>query len=473
MEILALIFAAAALVWGTYLAMRVSLVAGGLVYLLAACVVGPHAFTFDAGITWSLDRLFLLALCGMFVLQWRMGRTDIKPLCRVDYLIAGLVGWLFASTFTHDWQSTSADQVPVVQHLINGYLIPVAIYFIARNARLTERNTNWILAAGTGYGIYLALTGVFELTGQWWAVFPKYIVDPEVGLHHGRARGPMVHSVTYGVYLTTCMVCAWLWRERLARHWQLLIVASMPVFALAAYYSKTRSVWLGMAAAALIVVATTLRGRIRVATLAMMIAAGGLLAATKIDSIMGVKREGSVQDTLHSSEMRMSFAYVSWLMFKDQPMTGFGFGQFAKEKLPYLADRSSNLRLEDIRPYVHHNTFLAVLTETGLIGLMLFLAMYAVIAWEAFLLLTNRAREHVPPWGHRMAVLTLAGLGIGFCQMAFHEITFTPLEQSLLFFLAGITVGLRHTEFAAVAAAPVDRSDFLQAFTSPSQVPAH
>ena len=83
--------------------------------------------------------------------------------------------------------------------------------------------------------------------------------------------------------------------------------------------------------------------------------------------------------------MRESFAYVSWQMFWDRPIWGCGFGHFYEEKLPYLSDRRTPLKLEEIRDYIHHNTYLSLLTETGVIGLGLFLAVLACwirVGWQ-------------------------------------------------------------------------------------------
>jgi len=400
------------LVWGTWLCLRGSLIAGCLTYLVMASCFGAYFLQFDAGgVTLSLDRLFLVALAITFVVQWRLGKTDPKPMTRVDYLLLGLVGVLIVSTFTHDWRAAEPNRVPVVQHLINGYLIPLAVYWIARQATLTQRNVTMILIALTGMGVYLAATGLAEAAGQWSLVFPRYIADPEVGTHFGRARGPMVQSICYGLYLASCLLAAWLWRERLARHGKLLIVLMVPAFLAAIFFTNTRSVWLGAATGLFVVLAVTLRGRVRVAVLGSLVVAGLLAGVTKMDAFMGLKRGGTAADTRTSNSMRASFAYVSWKMFQDRPLLGFGFGHFAEEKLPYLTDRSVDLHLENIRPWVHHNTFLSVLTETGLVGFTLFLGVY--LGWGHAAVTLVRA-ERAPPWVRRHGALMLGVLAVAF-----------------------------------------------------------
>jgi O-antigen ligase len=165
---------------------------------------------------------------------------------------------------------------------------------------------------------------------------------------------------------------------------------------------------------------------------------GGLgVIAMKSDAILSMKRELTAADTKKSADMRGSFAYVSWKMFLDSPILGVGFGQFATEKLPYLGDRSVDLDLESIRPYVHHNTFLAVLTETGLVGFVPFLA--TLIGWAYAGVKLSRNEEG---WVRAQGLLCVGTLAAGFWQMSGHEITFTTFDNSLIYTVAGMTSGL-------------------------------
>ncbi|MEX1039563.1 MAG: O-antigen ligase family protein [Pirellulaceae bacterium] len=447
MEAIVAIFVGVGLVWGLLLALRGSLLLGCVAVLVATSVFGVFFMTFKLGINLSLDRLALVGLLAAFVLQWKLGKLEIRPWMTIDTIMALFFGVLIANTFMHDWRAAEPGQVPVVQHLINGYLIPLAIYIVARNLRYDERQTNWMLGGMVAFGVYLAIIGILEGTGQYGLVFPRYIADPELGLHFGRARGPMVQSVSYGVYVCGTMLCVWLLALRLPPQSRWLVFSLLPLFFAAIFFTKTRTVWLGGGLSLLAMVFLTMTGRARSVVIAGMVLVGVSGVIYKMDSILGLQREGTVTDTRRSVDMRASFTYVSLQMFYDKPLTGHGFSQFKKEKLPYLSDRNVDLLLESIRAYDHHNTYLSILTDLGLLGFIPFMAMYAwwgLTTWR----LARRAAE---PWARHVGTLGVGVLLIIACQMVGHEITFTPIDHLLVFFIAGMSVALAY-DFKVMAA---------------------
>jgi O-antigen ligase len=441
MAFLILIAGVAGLLWGTLFVLRGWLPAGCLAFIVAASCFG-HAFVqFDLGpVPLTIDRLVLGLLLAAYVAQRRLGRADPKPMAGVDYLVLLFAGVLAISTFAHEWRLTSPNDISPVWRLSFGYLMPIALYWMARQSSLTERGIWWVQALLTAFGLYLAITGLAEVSGQWWMVFPSYISDPKIGIHFGRARGPMVQAACYGTVLAICLLAAWTWRAKLSRTGQLLLVATLPVFALAIYFTYTRSAWGETVLGLMVVLGLTLRGRLRWAVLAGIAACGLIAVAAKWDSLLGFKREQSADETRKSAHMRGSFAYASWLMFQDRPLLGCGFGHYRREVLPYLSDRSSDLDLESIRGYVHHNTLLCLLVETGLVGAAMFLALligWVRAAWQLY------RSPLAPEWVKTQAILLLAALATHMCQLLSRDVSYTALENMLVFFLAGVTMGLR------------------------------
>lgn len=441
---IALFLSAPALIWGGWLMLRGSLVVGCSAVLIAMCCFSGEWWSVEAGgLDWSLDRFLLIGMTLAFVLQWRLGKIEPKPFDRHDAVMGAFIGVLLASTFTHDWRVGDEENGTILMHLVNGYAVPVALLAIARFSALDERQWQRAMALLAGFGIYLAITAILEIHGQWSLVFPSYIGDAKRGIHFGRARGPMLQSARLGLYLITCgtITCVLLGRKASVQRGKILLLGVLlPLYLAAVYYTYTRSVWMGTALATMIIVGLQLRGRARLFAAVVLLSGLVVGVAVKGESLIAFKREYSAAETLQSTQMRASFAYVSWKMFLDRPLVGVGFGHFSEQSRYYLSDRSTGLHLEHIRGYIHHNTFLSLLVEMGLAALLLYLAMLAHWVRSAWLLNRNQTN---PEWVRLQGLFTLCLLAAYSFQLLFREVSYSPVENSLVFVFAGLTTSLR------------------------------
>lgn len=449
MSILAVIAGLVALVWGAIYARRGSLVVGAALVLVMSYVVGHEFWHTKVGpLPVTLDRLALGGLLVAAAVQWRLARLKLKPLLASDWLVLGLIALFGVSAVLSGPPEIMRGDATVSGRLLASYLLPAMLYFIVRQSTITRREWMGMLACFAALGVYLSLTAVCEIAGKWAFVFPRYIADPNLGIHFGRARGPGLNSASLGIYLTACLWCAWVLLGQTARRgWQMVLLAVLPLMALGVFYTYTRSTWIGLAASGLVVAWLQMPQRSRLPAFGAASVVGLVLVAASWSSVMGLKREGTAEEAEHSVNQRESFAYVSWQMFKDRPLFGVGFGHFYEAKMPYLSDRRQEVELESIRSLDHHNTFLGVLTETGLVGLAAFSAM--LVAWirHAWLLTT---RVDGPAWMRASGVLMLAIMFNYLCSAMFHDLTLLPAQETLLFLFAGVTVNLWQS--AAVSA---------------------
>jgi N-acetylglucosaminyldiphosphoundecaprenol N-acetyl-beta-D-mannosaminyltransferase len=441
MPIVAAILGLAAIVWGLAYAQRGSLLIGcGL--LIAIGYVFGHEFwnTHVGPLPVTLDRLVLAGLLAALVIQWRIGRLKLGTMTGSDWALVSLLLVLVASAALSGQADTMEGTSSKWGRLLASFILPAILYFIVRHGGSSPRDWTWLLAGFVALGVYLGLTALFERAGLWSLVFPRYIADPGLGIHFGRARGPDLNSASLGVYLTACFWCGWMLLGQATRRWQQLAVATtLPLMALGVLFTYTRSTWLGLAVSGLVVLAIQIPRRWRVPTLAAAGLAGLLVAAMSWSHVVGLQREGTAAESEHSVDQRTSFAYVSWQMFRDHPLFGVGFGRFYDRKLPYLSDRSQPFELESIRPLHHHNTLLSVLTETGLVGFSIFAAI--LIAWlrQAWALARSVGAS---PWVRAHGVLMLAIITNYLCSAVFHDLTLVPSQHGLLFLFAAMTVNL-------------------------------
>jgi O-antigen ligase len=139
-----------------------------------------------------------------------------------------------------------------------------------------------------------------------------------------------------------------------------------------------------------------------------------------------------------SAKLRPILTTVAWHMFLDRPLVGCGFGQYATEMPAYLSQRTTDLPLEEAQAFAQHNVFLALLTETGLVGMMLFVALVACwthAAWRLW-------RYGRPLWVRQVGLLMLGTIGAYLANGTFHDVSIVAMVNMFLFFLAGATMGL-------------------------------
>lgn len=438
MPFVLLIVVLAALVWSAVAFRWLSPVGMAVATVVIGYVFGHAFWNLHLGpLPLTIDRLLLLVLAGVagwFVLR---GRTVWRTPLPVDWAIVTLIGWLSVSYVLNNVGADTDLPTSPFFRLLFAFWVPALLYLTVRLAPLRTATVNFILGTLTALGAYLAITAFAEITGQWWAVFPRYIADPDLGTHFGRARGPVLNSVSLGNYLAIGFWAAWTLRPRVARGWQVVLLGCMAMMALAVFSTFTRSVWMGLALSGLVMLIASAPRGMRLPVAAGAMGLGAVMAVVAWSFVLNLNREDSGQVSQHSVQQRTAFAYVSWNMIRDEPLTGVGFGRFYDKKLPYLADRSQSFELESIRQLHHHNTFLSVATETGMLGLAAFVTM--LLGWIAIgcrmALATGQSIATM-----QMGRLLLAALAIYLPSALFHDLSLISQDQALLFLVAGLCV---------------------------------
>ena len=131
---------------------------------------------------------------------------------------------------------------------------PFLMFAIAPLAFRTEAQRKIFLGVLVALGGYLGLTALFETVGPHALVFPRYITNPDLGYHVGRARGPFLEAEANGIALFICgtaaAVAATTWRgSALVKGLCWLVVCLCFAGCL---FSLSRGVWLGAAVAILL-----------------------------------------------------------------------------------------------------------------------------------------------------------------------------------------------------------------------------
>ena len=447
--------AVTAAVWGGVVIPRLRVFRLGLVYLLAVACFGPLAFRIAGPL--SLDRAVFALLVVMYAWRRTTGRIEPFRFGWLDYLTVGLLGWLVLSMSSVGFGPLGNYESPFAR-LVHGYLIPLGLYWIVRNTFDPEEDAEPLMRLMLVFGVYLAFTGIMEYLRVWPVVFPAYIRDPSVGIHFGRARGPFVGAHSMGMCLTFTLLAAHgLW-HRLGPTGRLLTGVAMVAMVGAIAVTGTRSVWLGAAAAASVVAWFGYRARQRLALMAGLALAALMVAVVAGDRVVSPIRKGGTVEATESVHAREALANISWRMFRHRPLLGHGFGHYLHSSLAYFDISNAPVPLSLARRMTQHSTFLSLLTETGLLGLALFLTLVATWGFYGIQILRCPGASALE---RGLACLWLGGLATFIVQMSVVEMAYGRFDNSLIGLVAGcVAATRRHLNPGAPSGAGMNQGEF-------------
>ena len=443
MELLAAIAAVCVLVWTGVVLLRGGPLAGCLLFMAVATCLSADFVSFNVGaLRLTIDRVFWGVVMLLYLIWRQRGWTDPKPLQAADKMVLALMAYLAVRTLLTDPHGTGLT--PVV-NLVLWYLMPLGIYWVVRQSRIDRPQNIMILTSLTLFGIYLAATVIAERFEVYWLVYPRYIVTSmadKTAEFVGRGRGPLLHPIVTGIQLAACFSAALMFWQRCSGRGRCGVALATAVFALAIYSTMTRSVWMGAGLGLAVIAGLSMPPKWRAPVLVAAILLGGLFAAANWEQFVAFKRDKNLtaRETADSVTLRPVMARVAWLMVLDRPLWGCGFGQYLPEHNNYLADRSTDLVLEKSRPYAPHNLLLGIVTETGLVGLGLFLAVLTLWTLDAWRLWRS---VESPLWVRQQGLFFLALLAAYLVNGMFHHIALVTMSNLLLFFAAGMSAAVR------------------------------
>lgn len=210
---------------------------------------------------------------------------------------------------------------------------------------------------------YLCFVSIAFLLGATELIFPKFILDGSIEMHADRARGPFLQAAANGITLNLLGLVL---LDRLSRariRWALAasLLLALPV---AVFATMTRSVWLSFLLSLLAIALTAEQKQLRRASLYIVLGATAVLGVTLAQAAFRRAFQERFEDQ-QTVDFRLAVYQLSWDMFREKPLLGWGQGQFGRE---------IEARISDYRPenYAAHNTYIEVLVEHGAVGIALY-----------------------------------------------------------------------------------------------------
>lgn len=362
--------------------------------------------------------------------------------------------WLASLTTTYAISSAvlagTLGIEPSTSRLLDHFgLVPFALFLIASVSFATPRDREILLRALVVIGGYLGVTAVAEAGNIDFLVFPRYILDPDYGIHGEilRARGPFVQATSNGVALFACGVAAVIaaaqWRSRAARVAAgfVALLASVGVFA-----TLSRSVWVGSALAGVVALlaARELRRHVVPAVLTVAIIVSATLFL--VPGLAARAQERKADET--SVQNRRTLNDAALRMVEARPLFGFGWDRFRSDMTLYLRQRNDypislpSAECPAVPTCISHNVPLANAVDLGLVGATLWFASLLLAVGGAIVL---RGPPELRAWRIGLVAVSVQWLFV---------INFSPLPSAfphaILWTWAGVTLGAFHLRVSAV-----------------------
>ncbi|MCB0872356.1 MAG: O-antigen ligase family protein [Actinobacteria bacterium] len=395
--------------------------------LSVGCVLAMFSGNWSAlGFPIGVDRLVVLAGVFMALVAAATDR-ELRLVARPVHLgLMAASAWAVCSLVLVGAQF---DSVALYALLDRFGVVPFLVFFVAPYAFRTAASRRVLVGTLTLMGLYLGAMAVFQRIGPEQLVFPRYILDPDLGIHFDRARGPFLEASANGVVLVMCAAVSTYGLHALSRRWRWWCVAAMGLSALGAALTLTRSVWLAFLLAGAVGMLSLPRLRPFIVPAAL-----GVVAVVAIALAVLPGFANSAQDRAAEQEPvwdRRNLVTASIRIIEDRPLLGVGWSRFPTESPPYFRQADDYpLSGEGL---VVHNVPLLYATEIGIAGFALWAVAFGVAVIGPIL---RRGSPLFAEWRAVHLAILVAWLTVAM---------FAPLAQALpnmlLMLWAGVTAG--------------------------------
>jgi len=397
-----------------------------LLGLLLWVVVSPYApfvhlnFSLGAGIPdLGLDRVAAGLFCMVMLAQVARRRRRLAPLTALDGAIL-----LFAMALVMSARAATGGTFTALQNILDAWLVPLLIYYLAKNLVRDQRGMRRVIAALALIGSYLVLLTVYEhLTGnEVFVVFGRFSSYGEnLKRINSLLQNPAYMALALNMVLPFAVRASLTARDRTGR-WGYALAALAVLGTVVSLYN--RAGWLS--GLLVLLVSAAYHRPLR----------KWLLLAVVIIVPVAALSWGMVSDSALFSDRltyglsvdyRVRAMEAALQLVASQPLFGVGFGSFSTLSLTQglLTKVTANYWVPTT-----HNSYLDVLASAGLSGMVPYVAIFLIIAWQSWRLYRRQSQEPAVDRGLIVALwcvflvfaVTIATVDVvaaPFCSMVF------------------------------------------------------
>lgn len=408
-----------------------AMVVGGTFFVLFAflgppvVVVWPIAATFGYLIQLpkdhpiiTFDRLWIGGMVAYIMVERR--RVERTPATRM--LLFALT-WLVISYGLRAVATGAGTSGPVATW-VNGILLPPILFVASERYCLGGRGRVMRLAASLmiAGGILGAIGVAQRIWGFELATLTGGTVRFDAAVDQTRISGPYSVPEPFALSLIVCFAATLYWiqsRRRGSTNWWAVLIAGLELAAIG--FTLFRAAWIG---AILIIIASfgIRPGRLgRTFAVTSIVAVVGLAGAAQLEQNKTFATRATNTDNIYG---RLATYEQALQIFRTAPVFGIGVEQYHG-----VAEKREPVVVQDVNSVTYpHNSFLGLLAEQGLVGLLPLLVLsYAIWRLIRTLRSVSSGKEDV------VLGATLTGAATAFLIMSL-TLTMLPYGPPNMFF---------------------------------------
>lgn len=380
------------------------------------------------------DRIVFLAIAGLFVSALTRRKVRSVSVSGIEWAMIAF-GTLCAVSYIINNPDAGGERLKWLITLFNLIVCPFGVYIVAKNSRYDASKVLWLVRAIVWIGVYLAFTATFEHYRLDALVFPRYIVDPHVGIQFGRARGPMVGSNPMGEWLVLVYLAICLYIPYVKTLWRIMLHGLILVVIIGIYFTLTRGAWISFAIAALL--AATLGGKFGRPSRAIAIVVT-LAFFAGVGSKFSFSGDTLFSRRLNTIDYRLSNNETTYKMGMANFVTGVGYGKFGSNWQKYFTSKQAELT-KDLTDG-NHNTYLGLFADLGFPGVALYVTLFWFVLRDCVRIRNRLEREY--DFERNVVLSSMALVAILLWEAMSGDMRFNPTLNTVTFLFVGISASI-------------------------------
>jgi len=395
----------------------------------------------------TIPRLIFVAAVIAFGMHFLIGRARPRFDRAIQWVMLALTLYCAGSATLKGWHAETPQvaSAPYYRFMV-AMLFPFLMFTLVYSCTHDRKQIRWALIPISLYGwyaLYLSYLQYAAIMG--WAgarawIWPKYINDPNYGIHFDRARGAFVAAGPQSVFLVLLFFVVLYLIRKIRGPYRYALIVQAILTPPAIFFTGIRAAYVAFVICGVLWCILTSRRHFGTVKLGFAAVAMILGASMFWGNLMQTRRQTGGIAQKGPIVSRKVLLYQSWEIFRAHPLTGVGFGHFVDAQQSLERDPASIVGLST-GVVVQHNLFLNMAAETGIVGLVGVLAVFLLVYRQSYQLYRKLPQAAGGDLSRDFVVLFWV-IMLNYLVAAMFRDTFWDVSSNAMFWsLAGLVVG--------------------------------